>query len=165
MVPLQPQCLSTLFFSSYFYYLPFPAAWSNCNRSSRPRIILHLQWSHPGQLQATTGSPSCWPLTLCTWSPYPDCPMNFQRAEIIFYAYVYQIATTTKLIGVLIISCFKDMEGRVWRRLDGDREVIVLVILPNPPLRGRWCCLGIVQLHRNLPAIEGIIFPHTPSKK
>lgn len=85
--------------------------------------------------------------------------MNFQRQGIIDYTYVYVMVTTTKHMGVLFPVL------RMWRGLDGERKVIIVVILPNSPLGGRWCCLDFVQLPRNLPAMRGAIFaPSTPSK-
>lgn len=68
-----------------------------------------------------------------------------------------------KLFRVPLVFWLKNMKGRMWRRPDEERQVIIMTTLP---LGGRWCYLEIVSVHSNPSAIERtIFFPSIPSQK
>ena len=166
MVPLQLQWLPAL--SSFHSTSDHPAGLAKTQSFFKAQLNLYVQWSPPGQGQPTLVSHHI--LLLCNWFIFSlslspslfDWPINVQRTEIL-YMHAHLMTIIMKLFGVPLVFWLKNMKGRMWRRPDEERQVIIMTTLT---LGGRWCYLEIVWVHSNPSAIERtIFFPSIPSQK
>lgn len=139
-------CSDSLPSLPFILLLTILLAWPKRNHSSRPSLI-----SVFSEALLDKGSPHLFLITSyygvigshSSLSLYPslfDWPINFQRTEIL-YTYAYLMTIIIKLFRVSLVFCLKNMKGRMWRRPDEERQVIITTTLP---LGGRWCCLEIV---------------------
>ena len=120
-------------------------AWPKHNHSSRPSLI-----SMFSEALLDKGSPHLFLITsyYCVIGSYSlslspslfDWPINFQRTEIL-YMHAHLMTIIMKLFGVPLVFWLKNMKGRMWRRPDEERQVIIMTTLT---LGGRWCYLEIV---------------------
>lgn len=120
-------------------------AWPKHNHSSRPSLI-----SMFSEALLDKGSPHLFLITsyYCVIGSYSlslspslfDWPINFQRTEIL-YMHAHLMTIIMKLFRVPLVFWLKNMKGRMWRRPDEERQVIIMTTLT---LGGRWCYLEIV---------------------
>ena len=138
-------CSDSLPSLPFILLLTILLAWPKHNHSSRPSLI-----SMFSEALLDKGSPHLFLITsyYCVIGSYSlslspslfDWPINFQRTEIL-YMHAHLMTIIMKLFRVPLVFWLKNMKGRMWRRPDEERQVIIMTTLT---LGGRWCYLEIV---------------------
>ena len=165
-------CSDSLPSLPFILFLTILLAWPKHNHSSRPSLI-----SMFSEALLDKGSPHLFLITsyYCVIGSYSSLSLSLSlsfslwlanqlpKDRNIIYTHAYLMTIIIKLFRVPLVFWLKNMKGRMWRRPDEERQVIIMTTLP---LGGRWCYLEIVWVHSNPSAIERtIFFPSIPSQK